>query len=116
MSETPEQSAATTEANTATPVQQPANSAPASATPAQQPATPRQNAPENSAAQLLTQVHTAISALPEQIAKVLAEQNPRPVQQAAPAKTETKTETKTEKTEATKEPQKKTFTGWWFGQ
>jgi hypothetical protein len=58
-------------------------------------------------------VHTAISALPEQIAKVLAEQNPKPVQQK-PAEQKPAEQKSAENKPA--EPQKKTFAQRWFGQ
>lgn len=112
MTDSDQQNPATPDATPANPAQPAANSEPATATPAQPAATPRPSN-ENSAAKLLTDVHTAISALPEQIAKVLAEQNPKPVRQAAPA---TVTKQEPAKQEPATSPQKKTFSQWWFGQ
>lgn len=93
---------------TANPVQQAANSA--------QPVAPNRPSGETSAAALLTQVHTAISALPEQLAKVLAEQNPKRVEPAASTATSIKQEpAKQEPAKTSAEPQKKTFAERWFG-
>lgn len=99
-----EPSPATLAQPAANPVQPAANPTP--------PAAPSRPSGETSAAALLTQVHTAISALPEQLAKVLAEQNPKRVEPAGNVKQEP---AKQEPAKPAAEPQKKTFAERWFG-
>ncbi len=55
----------------------------------------------------------ALDALPEKLANILAERNPKPTQQQPPTKEETKQEIKQETKQET--PGKKTFVEWWFG-
>ena len=111
MSESPEQSTANPEANTGNDAPPAGNPAPPAASQQQPPANPR---PENSAAKLLQDVHTAISALPEQLANVLNERKPESVRQTPPPAKQAAVKQEQAKQEPA-QPQKKTFAERWFG-
>lgn len=117
MSETPAQQPAAVEQPTATPAQPAATPEQPAAISAQPAASPPRDS-SNGAAQLLNQINQTLTALPEQLANMLAERNPTPpVKATPPAKAEpTKVEpVKAAPTSASKEPWHVKLQRGWFG-